>query len=111
VWTALLQVDEPGEYAFELATSGPTVLSFDQQKILETSLDSPVAQRVTVQASAGQHLLAVSYWEKSFRGTITLAWQPPNGKTEVIPLRALSPLPVPEFRRLRDSLPRPDEGR
>jgi Dolichyl-phosphate-mannose-protein mannosyltransferase/PA14 domain len=109
LWTALIQIDEPGEYAFELATSGPTVLSFDEQKILETSLDSPVPQRRTVQASAGEHLLAVSYWEKSFRGTIRLAWQPPNGKTEVIPLRVLSPLPVPEFQRLRDSLPRPDE--
>jgi hypothetical protein len=108
-WTAFLQIDEPGEYAFELATSGPTILSFDQERILETSLDSPVPQRVTVQASAGKHLLAIGYWEKSFRGTIRLAWQPPNGKTEVIPLRVLSPLPLPEFRRIRDSLLRPDD--
>jgi hypothetical protein len=108
-WAALLQIDEPGEYAFDLATSGPTVLSFDSEKILETSLDSPVPQRVKVMASPGQHLLAVSYWEKSFRGTIRLGWQPPNGKAEVIPLRVLSPLPEPDFRRLQDSLPRPDE--
>jgi hypothetical protein len=109
-WAAHLQIDEPGEYAFELATSGPTVLSLDQEKIFETSRDSPVPQRVTVQASRGKHLLAVSYWEKSFRGTITLAWRPPNGKTEVIPLERLSPLSVPDFRRLRDRIPRPDEG-
>lgn len=110
-WMALLQVDEPGEYTFELATSGPTVLSFDQENILETSyMDNPSPERVTVQASRGGHLLAVSYWEKSYTGTITLAWQPPNGKTEVIPLKVLSPLPVPEFRRLRDRLPRPHEG-
>jgi Dolichyl-phosphate-mannose-protein mannosyltransferase/PA14 domain len=110
-WAALLRIDEPGEYAFELATSGPTVLSLDQKKIFETSLDSPDPQRVTVQASPGQHLLAVSYWEKSFRGIITLAWQPPHGKTEVIPLDALTPLPAQDFARLRDSLPRPDNER
>ena len=110
LWTALLQIDEPGEYSFELSTIGPTVLSFDQQKILETSLDSPVPQRVAVQASPGQHLLAVSYWEKSFHGTIRLAWQPPNGKAEVIPLKVLSPLPVADFKRLRDRLPRPAGG-
>ncbi len=110
-WAAVLQIDEPGEYAFDLATSGPTVLSFDSEKIFETSLDSPVPQRTKVQASAGRHLLAVSYWEKSFRGTIRLGWQPPSGKAEVIPLKFLSPLPVPEFKRLRDSLPRPEGAR
>ena len=111
-WAASLQIDEPGEYAFELATSGPTVLSFDEENILETSyMDNPVPERVTIQASRGRHLLAVSYWEKSYTGTITLAWQPPNGKTEVIPLGALTPLPVQDYARLRDSLPRPDNER
>jgi hypothetical protein len=110
-WAALLQIDEPGEYAFDLATSGPTVLSFDSRQIFETSLDSPVPQRVKVEASPGQHLLAVSYWEKSFRGTIHLGWQPPNGKAEVIPLRVLSPLPEADFKRLRESLPRPEGKR
>jgi uncharacterized membrane protein len=110
-WTALLQIDEPGEYAFELATSGPTVVSLDHEKVFETTLDSPVPNRVTVNLSRGQHLLAVSYWENSFRGIITLAWQPPNGKTEVIPMNVLSPLSVPDYMRLRGSLPRPDEGR
>ena len=108
-WAAFLQIDEPGEYGFELATSGPTVLSFDQKKIFETSFDSPIPHPVTVQASPGRHLLAVTYWERSFRGTITLAWQPPHGKTEVIPLGALTPLSAQEFARLRDSLPRPDK--
>jgi 4-amino-4-deoxy-L-arabinose transferase-like glycosyltransferase len=106
-WTAHLRIDEKGEYAFELATSGPTVLSFDQQKIFETSEDSPFPHRVVVQASPGEHLLAVSYWERSFRGTITLAWQPPHGKTEVIPLAALTPLTLEEYARVRDGLPRP----
>jgi 4-amino-4-deoxy-L-arabinose transferase-like glycosyltransferase len=110
-WAALLQIDEPGEYAFVLDTSGPTVLSFDQKKILATSNDSPYPQLVRVAASPGKHLLAVSYWEKSFRGTITLAWQPPHGKTEVIPLGALTLLPGQEYARLRRSLPRPDDGR
>ena len=106
-WTAHLRIDEKGEYAFELATSGPTVLSFDQQKIFETSEDSPFPHRVLIPASPGEHLLAVSYWEKSFRGTITLAWQPPGGKIEVIPLAALTPLSLQEYARVRDSLPRP----
>jgi len=109
-WTAILQIDEPGEYAFELATSGPTVLSLDHEKVFETTLDSPYPNRVTVNVSRGQHLLAVSYWENSFRGTITLAWQRPNGKTEVIPLNVLSPLSVPDYTRLRGSLPRPNAG-
>jgi hypothetical protein len=106
-WTAHLRIDEKGEYAFELATSGPTVLSFDQQKIFETSEDSPFPHRVVIQASPGEHLLAVSYWEKSFRGTITLAWQPPGGKIEVIPLAQLTPLSLQEYARVRDTLPRP----
>lgn len=110
-WTALLQIDEPGEYAFDLATSGPTVLSLDREKIFETSHDGPEPQRVTVQASPGKHLLAVSYWERSFRGTITLGWQPPNGKAEVIPLRALTPLSAQEYAGLRGRLPRPNGER
>ncbi len=109
-WTASLQIDEPGEYAFDLATSGPTVLSLDGQKVLDTAIDSSDPQQATVALSRGRHLLAVGYWEKSFRGTITLAWQPPHGKSEVIPLNVLTPLSVPEYMRLRNGLPRPSKG-
>ena len=107
-WAARVQIDEPGEYAFELDTSGPTVLSFDQTRIFESSTDASPG-RATVQASRGEHLLVVSYWEKSFRGIITLSWQPPNGKREVIPLSVLSPLSVQDYARLRDSFPRTRE--
>jgi hypothetical protein len=110
-WTATLRTDEPGLYAFDLATSGPTVLSLDQKKVYETAVDSPDPHRVTVDLSRGEHLLAVSYWEKSFRGTITLAWQPPHGRAEVIPLNVLSPLSLPDYLRVRGRLPRPAQGR
>lgn len=108
-WTAFLQIAEPGQYAFEIATSGPTVVSFDERKVFETSrVEDPTPQRFSVDASRGRHLLAVCYWEKSYRGIITLAWQPPDGKTEVIPLRSLSPLSAEDYERVRYSLPRPN---
>jgi hypothetical protein len=107
-WTAFLRIDEPGDYSFQLVTSGPTVLSFDKRKILETqTIDDPTPQRVVVSTSRGEHLLGVSYWEKSSRATITLSWQPPNGKTEVIPLSVIRPLSVEDYMRLQDTFPRP----
>jgi hypothetical protein len=110
-WTAHLQIDEPGRYTFEIATSGLTVVSFDQEKVFENfSIENPTPQSFIVDASRGEHLFAVRYWEKSFRGIITLAWRPPNGKTAVIPLRVLSPLSAPDAVRLRGSLPRPNAG-
>jgi hypothetical protein len=108
-WAAFLRIEEPGDYGFEIVTSGPTVLSFDQKPIFQTkTFDDPSPQRVTVPASRGDHLLVVSYYEKSSRATITLAWQPPSGATEVIPMRVLRPLSAQDYAGLRDSLPRPD---
>ena len=104
-WAAHLRIDEPGEYTFELDTSGPTVLSFDRKRIFET-LQGPARQRAAVRVSRGEHLLVVSYLEKSFRGIITLSWQPPNGKTAVIPLNLLSRLPMKDYARLRSALAR-----
>jgi hypothetical protein len=107
-WTAVLRIDEPGTYSFELVTSGPTVLSLDRKKVLATqAIDDPDPQRVTLSLSRGEHLLAVSYWEESTRLTITLSWQPPSGKTEVIPMSVLRPLSAEEYARARDGLPRP----
>jgi hypothetical protein len=108
-WVAFLRIEEPGDYGFELVTNGPTVLSFDQKPILQTKTpDDTSPQRVTVQASRGDHLLAVSYRETADRATIRLVWQPPSGATEVIPMRALRPLSAQDYARLRDSLPRPN---
>ncbi len=90
---AFLRIEEPGEYGSELVTSGPTVLSFDQKPIFETeTFDDPAPRRVTVPASRGEHLLVVSYWEKSSLATIALSGQLPSRKTEVIPIGVLRPL-------------------
>jgi hypothetical protein len=107
-WTAVLRIDEPGTYSFELVTSGPTVLSLDRTKVFAThEIDNPDPQRVTLPLSRGEHMLAVSYLEESTRLTITLSWQPPNGKTEIIPMSVLRPLSAEEYARERDGLPRP----
>jgi hypothetical protein len=106
-WTTWLRTDQPGVYNFLLATSGPAVVSFDKEKVFETSLDTPDPQRFSVTASAGRHLLAVSYWENSYRATITLAWQPPGGQAQIIPLDVTTPLTNPEYAAVRGSLPRP----
>ena len=107
-WTTLLRIDEPGRYGFELGASGPAVVSFDRKSVFETSaIEDPTPRPFVVELSRGKHLLSVSYWENSFRGIVTLAWRPPNGRTEVIPLSVLSPLDPERYERLRDSLPRP----
>ena len=106
-WTTWLRTDQPGVYNFLLTTSGPTVVSFDKEKVFETSLDTPDPQRFSVTASAGRHLVAVSYWENSFRATITFAWQPPGGEPEIIPLDVTTPLTMQEYAAVRGSLPRP----
>jgi hypothetical protein len=106
-WTTWLRTDQAGVYNFELASSGPTVVSLDKEKVFETSLDTSDPQRFSVSASAGRHLLAVGYWENSYRATITLAWQPPGGKPEVIPLDVTTPLTAQEYASIRGELPRP----
>src|SRR5262249_17864553 len=58
-WTTWLRIDQSGVYNFDLDTSGPTVVSFDRQKVFETSVEGP-AERFSVSASAGRDLIAVS---------------------------------------------------
>ena len=110
-WTARIRIDEPGNYGFELGACGPVVASFDRKKVFEnTAIEDPTPRRFTVALSRGEHLVSVSYWEHSFRGIITFAWQPPGGKTEVIPLSVLTPLQQKEWEDVRDLLPRPNKG-
>ncbi len=108
-WTASLRIDEPGTYLFELGACGPAVVSFDRKKAFENfSIEDPTPRRFVVHLSRGEHLVSVSYWEHSFRGIITFAWPPPGGKVEVIPPSVLSPLKPDDYKRVRDSLPRPN---
>jgi hypothetical protein len=106
-WTTWLETDQTGVYNFLIATSGPAVVSLDKEKVFETELDTSDPQRFSVAATAGRHLLAVSYWENSYRATITLAWQPPGKEPEVIPLNVITPLTVQEYTAIRGTLPRP----
>jgi hypothetical protein len=108
-WTAMLRIDVPGSYAFELGACGPVVVSFDRKRVYEASaIEDPTPRRFVVPLSRGEHLISVSYWEHSFRGIVTFAWQLPGGKAQVIPLSALRPLEPKEYERVRDSLPRPN---
>ena len=106
-WTTYLRIDKPGVYEFDLTSSGPTVISWDKQKVFETALDTPDTQSFTVSAEPGQHLLSVAYIEDSYRATITFGWKPPGGEEEVIPLDVTTPLSIAEYAKIRDSLPRP----
>jgi hypothetical protein len=107
-WTTYLRIDKPGIYNFDIATSGPAVVSLDREKVFETVADSPDPQRFSVSASAGRHLLAVTYLENSFRATITFSWQPPGRSPEVLPLDVTTPLTIQEYAKIRNSLPRPE---
>jgi len=107
-WASYVEISQPGEYAFELVTSGPTTVSFDRHRVFTTTtVDNPAPQLFSVYASAGKHLLVVSYHEVSSRATIALSWRPPQKKTEVIPLDVLHPLTAEEYDDLRPTLSRP----
>jgi hypothetical protein len=107
-WATHLETAEAGEYSFEVVTSGPTTVSFDRRIVFTTSaVDNPAPQQFSVTATAGRHLLVVSYREASSRAMVALSWRPPHQKTEVIPLAALTPLSAEEYAQLRPTLPRP----
>jgi hypothetical protein len=107
-WAAHLDIPEPGEYFFELVTSGATVVSFDQKGVFSTStIDDLAPHLFSVSSTPGKHLLVVSYRESSSQATITLSWRPPHKKTEVIPLAVLRPLSEEEYKELRPTLSRP----
>jgi PA14 domain len=107
-WTASLKIERSGPYSFELATSDPSVLLVDEQTLISTSnLDQELYRQGTITLSQGEHRLVVRCLKKGSLATIYLAWRPPGGSPEVIPMRLLRPFSREEYVRLRDSLPRP----
>jgi 4-amino-4-deoxy-L-arabinose transferase-like glycosyltransferase len=107
-WTAHLHVEQPGVYTMHMLTSGPTILSIDDRKVIETSdfeRDSPREGSVTL--SGGDHRIVIRYLKKGYLATIWLLWQPPSGEPAAIPMRLLRPLSPEEYFGLRDRLPLP----
>ena len=107
-WAANLRVEQPGEYKFEMVTSGPTILFVDDQKVIETNdFDEQSPRQGAVTLPPGDHRLVIRYLKKGFFATIWLAWQPPSGERSAIPMRLLRPLTREEYLGLRDRLPLP----
>jgi hypothetical protein len=107
-WTSMLRIEEAGEYAFDLTTTGGTTVSIDGRVIAPpTDLGDPHPVRAVARLTKGDHLLAIQYLKKGYASTIYLSWRPPSGIQSVIPLRLLRPLSREEYDRLRPRLPRP----
>ena len=107
-FTANLQIEQPGEYCFQLVTSGPTILLVDDQTVIETSDFEQVFPRAgTIRLSRGSHRLVVRYLKKGYASTVQLLWAPPSAPKSIIPMRLLRPLSPEDYTRLRGLLPRP----
>lgn len=106
-WAALLRVDEPGRYAFELLCSGPAVLLIGNKTASMGEVDRVVTYRVETDLAPGEHLLLVRYLEKSYASRVCLTWQPPSGPVSIPPMARLRPLDGKEYLRLRPQFPVP----
>jgi hypothetical protein len=107
-WSANLRIERPGEYGFEMVTSGPTTLFVDDQKVIETSaVDQESRSEGTGTLSQGDHRVMIRSLKKGYFSTFGLVWEPPSGERSVIPLRLVRPLSREEYIRLRDRLPLP----
>ncbi len=107
-WSANLRIEQPGEYGFEMVTSGPTTLFVDDQKVIETSaVDQESRSEGTGILSQGDHRVMIRSLKKGYFSTFSLVWRPPSGERSVIPLRLVRPLSREEYIRLWDRLPHP----
>jgi hypothetical protein len=111
-FSAHLQIEQPGQYTFQLVTSGPTILLVDDQTVIATSdFEQVFPRQGAIQLSQGSHRLVVRYLKKGYASTLQLLWEPPSGQPSgqraVIPMRLLRPIAPEDYTRLRDLLPRP----
>ena len=107
-WAANLRIERSGAYAFDLETSGPSLVQVDGQTLFSTeNLDSYLARSGVVELSEGEHRLVVRYLRKGFLSNIRLFWRPPSESRSVIPLRLLRPLDRKDYFALRERLPVP----
>lgn len=91
-WSGSLEIDIPGEYAFDAVFSGPMLLTLDGDPVLQETVkipEEPRTARVTRTLSKGSHPL-FALWDSTRRAHTSrrifqLYWQPPNGVRELIP--------------------------
>jgi 4-amino-4-deoxy-L-arabinose transferase-like glycosyltransferase len=108
-WAARLHLEHPGEYRFELVASGPALVLLDGETVIRQSVFEsmePVSGTATL--AAGEHLLVVRYLENSYASTIRFLWRPPLSRRGLIPLKDLTALSAEEYRRIRETLPKPE---
>lgn len=108
-WAARLQVDQSGDYGFELLATGPAEVVVDGRVLVEQSrFENFDPLTGSMPLSAGPHTLVVRYLQKSYGATIRLWWRPPGARRHsVIPLRALTATSQDESERLKTTLPKP----
>jgi hypothetical protein len=97
-WVGHLDITEAGEYAFDLASSGSSVLLIDNQIVVNypsgNSTDNVLAERTggTVSLSPGGHHLEVRYLWNGGSSTLEAYFKPPGGQRTLLgPSFATSP--------------------
>jgi 4-amino-4-deoxy-L-arabinose transferase-like glycosyltransferase len=79
-WTGLLLAPATGVYRFALEAQGEASLRLDREPEAIVA-NAPGERRLT----AGWHPIEVAYAQPQRDARLTLIWQPPGGKSEVIP--------------------------
>jgi len=90
-WTGFVVAPALGSYEMGLLASGTVELKIDGQTILksEGAHDKPVT--VSLDLSAGEHAVELSFKESVEPARLEWTWTPPGGKTSIVPPFALRP--------------------
>ena len=87
----ILTVPTDGDYKFYTTSDDGTRLLVDEKIVVENNGIHPAQERsAPVKLSAGDHTIAVLYFDGGGQTAMKIEWKPPGGKRESIPAKLLS---------------------
>jgi alpha-L-fucosidase len=94
-WRGFIDVPTSGTYGFQVERVSRAGLWIDERVVFdETPEDAPEVNFGSVALTAGRHAIRVRLQNRNAGGPrLYLYWIPPGGQREVVPGRALYPVP------------------
>ena len=89
-WTGTLRIEKPGKYTiFTESDDGSRVYIGGRQIVDNGGVHGMVEKSGTVELAKGDYPVKVEYFQGGGGAGMKLSWQTPDGKREIIPLKAL----------------------
>ena len=98
VWEGTLEIQDVGEYKFEVEGFGELKLFIDDRLVAENPRGPEPGPRDVSRLQVGRHPIRLEYFSQFPPSEFQVFWTPPNGPKATVPLELLTPKPENMFR-------------